>query len=227
MWGEGLLICTLALSVVSTTCMLAVCGLGIYEYVRLKRRAAIILRIVMSTTDKLIDEILKEPVVANACTMAEGSPVGGTDKRDRLAVLAICGQAHVFLGRAYTIEQLDKMPAAEIDKLYNRYESRLGAIMTRSLGKEVLRLVSEVSSWCRPSIDPTRMNADLESNIWLGLALRHYMGIICHAARIACPYFITPLALPARPSPCSRIVCTSFTMPPVLLHVLYYAVRIA
>lgn len=48
-------------------------------------------------------------------------------------------------------------------------------MMTCLLEKDILRLVSEVSSWCLPNINPTSLALDLEANPFLDLIVSHGM----------------------------------------------------
>ena len=57
--------------------------------------------------------------------------------RERLAAIAAGGQAGqyglVVRGKAFTADQIDVLDNSEIEKLYARYEARLGAAMTKTL----------------------------------------------------------------------------------------------
>lgn len=79
-WGEALL-------VVTQICLLVVCGLGIYEYVRLRRRADMFCQIVMAATDQLIDKLLQESAASSV-----SEPAQQIEKRDRLAAISAGGQ---------------------------------------------------------------------------------------------------------------------------------------
>ena len=59
------------------------------------------------------------------------------DKRERLVACVLSGNSKMYLGREYTEEQ--------INTLLNRYESVLSAQMTKSLGKSVINLYSNVA----------------------------------------------------------------------------------
>ena len=66
--------------------------------------------------------------------------------RERLAALVGGGQAKQYLGKAFTVDQIDALDDAEIDKLYVRYEARLLAVMTKTLGSAALQLYAGVAS---------------------------------------------------------------------------------
>ena len=112
----------------------------------------------MATMDEVIDEMLS----AQGAGLAEGAPLaaasasgtaGGTaarpdapqgqeealvqKHRERLAALAAGGRAKQFglviHGKACTADQIDALDNSEVERLYARYEARLGAAMTRTL----------------------------------------------------------------------------------------------
>ena len=81
-------------------------------------------------------------------------------KRERLAALAAGGQAKQYLGRNCTVDQIDGMADDEIEKLYTRYEARLGAAMTKTLGAAALQLYSAVASKIFPIPPENTTKAD-------------------------------------------------------------------
>ena len=60
------------------------------------------------------------------------------DELQRLAALVGGGQAKQYLGKSFTVDQLDALDNAEIVKLYARYETRLGAAMIKMPGSAAL-----------------------------------------------------------------------------------------
>ena len=51
----------------------------------------------------------------------------------------------MYLGKEYTEEQINNMNCNDVNTLLNRYESVLGAQMTKLLGKSVINLYSNIS----------------------------------------------------------------------------------
>ena len=72
--------------------------------------------------------------------------------RKRLAAIPAGGQAGqyglVVRGKAFTGDQIDALDNSEIEKLYARYEARLGAAMTKTLGSAALQLFMRGSRPC-------------------------------------------------------------------------------
>ena len=114
--------------------------------------------------DDLIDEMLEADSGAvakeierragpetthQASALATGT--GTTSQhRERLAALAAGGRARQYLGKPLSVDQVDKMDEEELEKLYSRYESRLGAAMTRTLGAAALQLYTSPASMLLP-----------------------------------------------------------------------------
>ena len=93
--------------------------------------------------------------------------------RERLAALAAGGQAKQYLGRAWTVEQIDSLGEDEVEKLYARYEARLGAAMTKTLGQAALQLYTSMAGMFLP-IPPENkqaLMADLEADPFVSHAL--------------------------------------------------------
>ena len=132
---------------------------GICIYVRLRRQLwNIKRRIVNMELDDIIDDLLEADsgAVAKHDTTYQrragpetthsvgGEDTGMTDTkyqqhRERLAALAAGGRARQYLGKALSVDQVDNMEYEEVEKLYGRYEARLGAAMTKTLGAAALQ----------------------------------------------------------------------------------------
>ena len=67
------------------------------------------------------------------------------DKRERLVACVLSGNSKQYLGKEYTEQQINEMDSNNINILLHRYESVLSAQMTKSLGKSVINLYSNVA----------------------------------------------------------------------------------
>ena len=85
--------------------------------------------------DDLIDGLLAEET-AGVAGAEPDSPTAA--RRERLATIAAGGQARQYLGKAWTVEEIDALGDDEVGRLYARYEARLGACMTKTLGQAAL-----------------------------------------------------------------------------------------
>ena len=67
------------------------------------------------------------------------------DLRDKRERLVACVLSKMYLGKEYTGEQINKMDCNDVNTLLNRYESVLSAQMTKSLGKSVINVYSNLA----------------------------------------------------------------------------------
>ena len=67
------------------------------------------------------------------------------DKRERLVACVLSGNSKMYLGKEYTEEQINKMDCNNVNTLLNRYKSILSSQMTKSLGKSIINLYSNLA----------------------------------------------------------------------------------
>ena len=67
------------------------------------------------------------------------------DKGERLVACVLSGNSKMYLGKEYTEQQINEMDCTNVNTLLNRYESVLSAQMTKSLGKSVINLYSNIA----------------------------------------------------------------------------------
>ena len=97
--------------------------------------------------------------------------------RERLASVAAGDQAGRYgllaLGKALTTSHIEELDDSEIERLYARYEARLGAAMTKTLGSAALQLYAGVVSMFLPIPDENQpgLIADHEGDPFVGHAL--------------------------------------------------------
>ena len=91
--------------------------------------------------------------------------------RERLAALVGGGQAKQYLGKAFILDQIDALDDTEIVKLYARYEARLGAAMTKTLGSAALLLYVGVASMIFPIENQPALVADFDADPFVRHAL--------------------------------------------------------
>lgn len=124
----------------------------------------------------IIDECLEDAHEKNEMHEKKKEHPGNSatnSHRERLASLAAGGQTKQYLGKEMTTDQIDSLDDDAIEKLYTRYEARLGAAMTKTLGQSALQLYSGLVSMFLP-IPPENRPAlihDLETDPFVGHAL--------------------------------------------------------
>ena len=98
------------------------------------------------------------------------------DKRERLVVCILSGNSKMYLGKEYTEEQINKIDCNNVNTLLNRYESILSAQMTKSLGKSVINLYSNLACSVLGVGNQQDLSTDLECDPFLNTALQ---GLTC------------------------------------------------
>ena len=150
-----------------------------YNYIRAMQW----INMIKMNFDGLVDAVLAdsqtEPVVSQPLppntpqSSNNTSSASAVNHRERLAALTAGGQAIQYFGQAYTVDQIVALDEDGVEKLYARYEARLGAAMTKTLGQSALHLYTGMASMFLP-IPPEnqpKLQADLEGDPFIGLAL--------------------------------------------------------
>ena len=94
------------------------------------------------------------------------------EKRERLVACVLSGNSKMYLGKEYTEQQINEMDCTDVNTLLNRYESVLSAQMTKSLGKSVINLYSNVACSVLGVGSQQDLSDDLECDPFLNTALQ-------------------------------------------------------
>ena len=86
------------------------------------------------------------------------------DKRERLVACVLSGNSKMYLGKEYTDEQINKMDCNDVNTLLNRYKSVLSAQMTKSSGKSIINLYSNLACSVLGVGNQQKLSTDLESD---------------------------------------------------------------
>ena len=89
------------------------------------------------------------------------------DKRERLVACVLSGNSKMYLGKEYTEQQINEMDYNSTNTLLNRYESVLSAQMTKSLGKSVINLYSNIACSVLGVGNQQELSTDLECDPFL------------------------------------------------------------
>ena len=96
------------------------------------------------------------------------------DKRERLVACVLSGKSKMYLGKEYTEEQINKMDCNDVNTLLNRYESVLSAQMTKSLGKSVINLYSNIACSVLGVGNQQELSTNLECDPFLNTAMQRF-----------------------------------------------------
>ena len=102
------------------------------------------------------------------------------DKRERLVACVLSGNSKQYLGKEYTEQQINELDCTDINTLLNRYESVLSAQMTKSLGKSIINLYSNVACSVLGVGNQKELSTDLESDPFLNTALQRSTCDLCY-----------------------------------------------
>ena len=102
-------------------------------------------------------------------------------RRDTLAALVVGGHTK-YLDVGMTSAKIEAVTDVEIDAMYARYELRLGAALTKSLGSTLIHLYTKVVSTFLPipSEEQKELAVDLENDVFLEHSLNSTMCILYH-----------------------------------------------
>ena len=96
------------------------------------------------------------------------------DKRERLVACVLSGNSKMYLQKEYTEEQINKMDCNNVNTLLKRYESVLSSQMTKSLGKSVINLYSNLACSVLGVGNQQELSTDLECDPFLNTAMQRF-----------------------------------------------------
>ena len=96
------------------------------------------------------------------------------DKRERLVACVLSGNSKMYLGKEYPEQQINEMDCTNINTLLNRHESVLSAQMTKSLGKSVINLYSNIACSALGVGNQQELSTDLECDPFLNTAMQRF-----------------------------------------------------
>ena len=102
------------------------------------------------------------------------------DKRERLVACVLSDNSKMYLGKEYTEQQINEMDYNSINTLLNRYESVLSAQMTKSLGKSVINLYSNIACSVLGVGNQQELSTDLECDPFLNTAIQRFTCNLCY-----------------------------------------------
>ena len=96
------------------------------------------------------------------------------DKRERLVACVLSGNSKMYLGKGYTEQQINEMDCNSINALLNRYKSVLSAQMTKSLGKSIINVYSNIACSVLIVGNQQELSNDLECDPFLDTAMQRF-----------------------------------------------------
>ena len=96
------------------------------------------------------------------------------DQRERLVACVLSGNSKMYSGKEYTEQQINEMDCTNVNTLLNRYESVLSAQMTKSLGKSVINLYSNITCSVLGVGNQQELSTNLECDPFLNTAMQRF-----------------------------------------------------
>ena len=96
------------------------------------------------------------------------------DKRERLVACVLSGNSKMYLGIEYTEQQINEMDYNSINTLLNRYEFVLSAQMTKSVGKSIINLYSNIARSVLGVGNQQELSTNLECDPFLNTAMQRF-----------------------------------------------------
>ena len=150
------------LTITTNTAVLSIVGYTIFNYFKIKNK----LYKVKNKLYKINAEELLQDV-----ELPEQKDDHEDKKRERLSTIVAGGGSKQYLGKDLQMSDIDTMTPEQINKLYCRYEARLGASMTKTLGNSFINLyVMGVSKYLNVT-NPPKLIQDLEEDPFINHAL--------------------------------------------------------
>ena len=160
------------LTITTNITVLSLVGYVVYDYIKVKTKLNSFFSIYKMNAEIFLGDQIEDSLNVDE---ANGFPQAGEEiqekKRERLSAIVAGGISKQYLGRELQMSDIDKMTAEQINKLYCKYEARLGASMTKTLGNSFINLyVVGVSKYFKV-VDPPRLMQDLEEDPFINNAL--------------------------------------------------------
>ena len=96
------------------------------------------------------------------------------DKRERLVACVLSSNSKMYLDKEYTEEQINEVDCTNFNTLLNRYKSVLRAQMTKSLGKSIINLYSNIACSVLGVGNQQELSTDLECDPFLNTAMQRF-----------------------------------------------------
>ena len=96
------------------------------------------------------------------------------ERRGKLVACVLSGNSKQYLGKEYTEQQINEMDYNNVNTLLNRHESVVSAQMTKSLGKSIINLYSNIACSVLGVGNQQELSTDLESDPFLNTALQRF-----------------------------------------------------
>ena len=174
---------------VNSLLLLMILGAAYYVYYKMKKFFYLISIVMdsaiidhLTTLEKNVDSEITKPKRGRKKrtdnktlpTINEAEENDVREKRERLVTVVLSFNSKQYLGKEYTEQQINEMDCNNVNTLLNRYESVLSAQMTKSLGKSVINLYSNLACSVMGVGNQQNLSEDLECDPFLNTAMQRF-----------------------------------------------------
>ena len=96
--------------------------------------------------------------------------------RSKLGCVVASGQSKAFIGKSFTIAEINNMSENDINKYYRLYESTYSTLVSDNIVNGFLDGSSKLFSYILPIDDASKLSTDLKSNFLVTSELRKLTG---------------------------------------------------
>lgn len=104
-----------------------------------------------------IDNLLNQVDSTDNCIAPTQENQSNDKIKERLTLVVVSGKSKDFLGKLYSIEDIEKLDEKELTKLYARYEASLGGHTTKLLKKHMISAYTNAAELAFPVISQGRL----------------------------------------------------------------------
>ena len=111
---------------------------------------------------------MAEELIGNLGYETPQSPLGGAlpdKKHQKLLKCILTGNSKLYLGKAYTKDQLAKLNE-EVEKLFNNYEAKLSGQMVKALRHSIINMYSMGACAVLGITNQDALSEDLENDLF-------------------------------------------------------------
>ena len=100
--------------------------------------------------------------------------------RSKLGCIVASGQSNAFLGKTFTLHDINNMSESDINKHYKLYESTYSTLVSANIVDGFLNSSSKLASFVIPIDDANKLSDDLRSNFLVTTELKKIIGNLAY-----------------------------------------------